>query len=192
MRIICVDDDVIILKYFREAITRLELPEVELVMLDCGKKAIEMITAAPADLVLLDYKLPDMNGIEVLREIKQIRPRTEVLLVTGFTSVESAVEAMRCGARDYIEKPVRLALLQEKIRNILELQLREREAEDYRFAKEMMEAGAGREVASLESAISTMKACQEAVLGIIDSDRGADEKITLIRDEICGFTRKCM
>ena len=191
MKIVCVDDDAITLKYFKEAIGRLELPGVEAVMLESGKAAVETVAATPVDLVILDNKLPDMPGLDVLRAIVKISPRTEVLMVTGYSSVETAVEAMKAGARDYIEKPVRLALLQEKIRNIVELQQREHEAEDFRFAKEMMEAGAQREVTSLEELIGAMKRCQECVLEIIDSGRGDAEKIIMIREEIAGFRKTC-
>lgn len=192
MKIVCVDDDEITLRYFREAINKLDLPAVEVVMAECGKSALDAAAAGSIDLMILDNKLPDMSGLDVLRAIKRMRPATEVLMVTGYSSVESAVEAMKAGARDYIEKPVRLPLILEKIRNILELQLRKREAEEYRFAKEMMEAGAEREVTSLEEAIGAMKQCQGHVLDIIDSDRSDQEKVEMVRAEIIGFGKGCI
>jgi DNA-binding NtrC family response regulator len=186
MKIVCVDDDAISLKYLQESIKRMELPAVDLVMCECGMKAIEAAGASPVDLMILDSKLPDIGGLDVLRKVKAMRPATEVLMVTGHSSVELAVEAIKAGARDYIEKPVRFALLREKVRNIVELQMREREAEDYRFAKELMEDGARREVSSLEEAICAMRECQARVLSIIRSDRKDGEKVAMILAEISG------
>jgi DNA-binding NtrC family response regulator len=191
MKILCVDDDQIILKFFQEAVKKLDMPNIELTLLDSGRKAVDTVRESPVDIVILDNKLPDMPGLEVLKDIKRQRPLAEVLMVTGHASIETAVEAMKAGARDYIEKPVRLALLHEKIRNIIELQEREREVEQYRFAKEMMEQGAQREITSLEEAIAAMKTCQARVMAIIDSQRHDAEKIAMVREEITGFGKAC-
>lgn len=59
----------------------------------------------PFDLVMLDIKMPKMNGLEFLKEIKKKRPRLPVIIVTGYESVETAQAALRNGARDYIPKP---------------------------------------------------------------------------------------
>lgn len=68
------------------------------------------------DLVVADFKLPQMNGVELLRRIKHLLPRTEVAIMTGHGTVESAVDAMKLGAYDYIEKPFRV----EKMRSLLQ------------------------------------------------------------------------
>ena len=71
------------------------------------------------DLVLLDLKLPDRNGIEILKEIKWINPDLLVIIITGYASVESAVEAIKIGAYDYIKKPFKA----DSIKLILKLAL---------------------------------------------------------------------
>ena len=70
----------------------------------------------PPDLVLTDLKLPNLSGVELLKQIKSILPRTEVAIMTGHGSIESAVDAMKLGAYDYIEKPFRV----EKMRLLLQ------------------------------------------------------------------------
>jgi DNA-binding NtrC family response regulator len=152
-----------------------------------GKDALEIAERKRIDSMILDNRLPDISGIEVLQKIKQLHPHIEVLMVTGHASIETAVEAMKAGARDYIEKPVRLALLHEKMLTIIELLKRRQEAEDYNLAKDSMEADAHRDISSLNNAITQMKQCREKVIGIIDSDRSDDDKVELIRQEISRF-----
>jgi two-component system, NtrC family, response regulator AtoC len=86
-------------------------------ILEAGS-ASEAVEKAPgADLVVLDFKLPDGDGLTVLRQVKDQAPDTLVILMTAFSTVESAVEAMRLGAYHYINKPFNLdemALLVEK------------------------------------------------------------------------------
>ena len=68
------------------------------------------------DLILTDLKLPTQSGVELLRQAKTMFPRTEVAIMTGHGSIESAVDAMKLGAYDYIEKPFRV----EKMRLLLQ------------------------------------------------------------------------
>ncbi|MHC1724505.1 MAG: response regulator [Syntrophobacteraceae bacterium] len=72
-----------------------------------GKEALAMLDQAPFDIVLLDIKMPGMDGIEVLRLIKANYPRTMVVMMTAYASIESAVDAMKAGAGDYLMKPLR-------------------------------------------------------------------------------------
>ncbi len=70
-----------------------------------GLRALQALREREFDLALLDLKMPGADGMEVLRQIKQTHPATEVVMITGFATVETAVEAMRLGAYDYIPKP---------------------------------------------------------------------------------------
>src|SRR5438309_3067724 len=78
--------------------------------------AVARIEAETPDLVLADLKLPNLSGVEFLRQMKAILPRSEVAIMTGHGSIESAVDAMKLGAYDYIEKPFRV----EKMRLLLQ------------------------------------------------------------------------
>src|SRR4249920_2408565 len=74
---------------------------------ESGARAMDFVrTATPFDAILLDYKLPDACGLDILRKIKRLTPETNVILMTGFSSVQVAVQAMKSGAADYATKPV--------------------------------------------------------------------------------------
>jgi two-component system, NtrC family, response regulator HydG len=70
-----------------------------------GKSALEVVRRQRPDIVLADLMLPDMDGLDLLREIRQIAPETLVIMITGFATVSSSVEAIQAGAYDYIPKP---------------------------------------------------------------------------------------
>ena len=71
-----------------------------------AEEALEVLAAAPADLVLTDLKMPGMSGLEFLHKVKDKWPDTEVLVMTAFGSIDTAIEAMRGGAYDYLTKPI--------------------------------------------------------------------------------------
>ncbi|MDD2465342.1 MAG: response regulator [Desulfobulbus sp.] len=80
-----------------------------------GATALKMITSKKYDVVLLDVKMPGMDGIETLREIKNIAPMVEVVMLTGHASVESGINGIKYGAFDYLMKPMDMDLLMEKL-----------------------------------------------------------------------------
>ena len=77
-----------------------------------GQAAIEIIKKEDIKLVLLDIKLPDMDGIETLKKIKEIKKDMNVIMITGFPEEATAREALKLGAYDYIIKPFDLAYLE--------------------------------------------------------------------------------
>lgn len=80
-----------------------------------GVKALEKAKEFPVNLVLLDIAMPDMNGIETLRELRKIRPEAAVIMITAYRDAEKVVEAFRLGAYDCIFKPFDLKYLREAI-----------------------------------------------------------------------------
>ncbi len=70
-----------------------------------GVEGLKILEEGPFDLVLTDLKMPDMDGIEVLRKIKEGWPAVEVIIITGYQTVDTAVKSIKLGAFDYIEKP---------------------------------------------------------------------------------------
>ena len=70
-----------------------------------GPEALEMLKTLNPALMMLDIKMPKIHGLEVLKQIKQLKPKLPVIIVTGYQSVEMAQEALRLGAADYIPKP---------------------------------------------------------------------------------------
>jgi two-component system, NtrC family, response regulator AtoC len=83
---------------------------------ESAESALARLDTDPPDLVLTDLKLPNQSGVELLRQIRTLLPRTEIAIMTGHGSIESAVDAMKLGAYDYIEKPFRV----EKMRLLLQ------------------------------------------------------------------------
>lgn len=102
MRILVVDDEKNIRLVLDQCLSE-EGYRVETAV--SGEHAVEKFTAEPYDLVLLDMKMPGMDGIEVLRRIKRAAADVPVIMVTGYGSIETAVETMKLGAVDYLRKP---------------------------------------------------------------------------------------
>jgi two-component system, NtrC family, response regulator HydG len=80
-----------------------------------GEEGVEHLRNQGADLVITDLRMPGMGGLEVLRQAKEVDPGVAILMITGFGSVESAVDAMKQGADDYLQKPVNLVELRKRV-----------------------------------------------------------------------------
>ena len=111
--IMLVDDEV----PFVETMTkRLEKRELAVITAYDGKEAIEKLKKnRNLDVVILDVKMPGMDGLEVLKAIKKTNPLTEVIMLTGHATVESAIEGMKLGAYDYLMKPCDIEVLMTKV-----------------------------------------------------------------------------
>ena len=95
----------------------------EAVTFSSGREAIAQLHTRRADLVLVDLRMPDVGGLDVLRAIRDLDPRCQAVLMTGYASVETAVEAIKLGATDYLSKPldfVRLEQLLASVRDDIE------------------------------------------------------------------------
>src|SRR6185436_13321059 len=121
--ILIVDDDPGIRESFRLILEE----HYELIEADDGRRAIEIVRTSEVDLVLLDIRLPEMDGIEVLERIKALDDQVEVILVTAVKTVRTAVAAMKLGAFDYVTKPFEEDDLLSVIRRALEKRSLERE-----------------------------------------------------------------
>ncbi|HPW36112.1 MAG TPA: sigma-54 dependent transcriptional regulator [Syntrophorhabdus sp.] len=83
-----------------------------------GANAIDLFRTKTIDLVLLDFKLPDMDGLAILKGIKEINPEVEIIMITAYGSIENAVNALKAGASEYLTKPIDLDDLLFKIKKI--------------------------------------------------------------------------
>jgi two-component system response regulator HydG len=97
-----------------------------------AETALEAIDRDPASVVITDLRMPGMDGIRLLKEVKRRSPRTEVILISGVGTVESAVEAMREGAYDFLTKPLERVVVRKAIEKAVEVQELMRENEDLR------------------------------------------------------------
>jgi len=101
-RILCVDDEEVILDSFRKILV---LDGYSVDTVETGQEALGLVQTRDYDFVFTDLKMPAMSGTDVAKSVKHLRPDIDVVIITGFATVESAVECMKYGAMDYVEKP---------------------------------------------------------------------------------------
>jgi DNA-binding NtrC family response regulator len=102
VRVLVVDDN----EVFRRPLQRtLEAAGYEVVAVPSGEDALDILDRSTVDLVLTDRRLPEMDGVHLTRRIKAVHPTLAIVVMTAYGTIESAVEARRYGADDYIEKP---------------------------------------------------------------------------------------
>ena len=112
-RVLLVDDEADFIESLAE---RMEMRGMTVSTATTAAKALELIELETFDAIVLDLQMPDMDGIETLRAIKERRPEAQVLLLTGHATVSKGVEAMKLGAMDVMEKPADIAALTERVR----------------------------------------------------------------------------
>ncbi len=111
-KILLVDDEEIMLKYLSKFLIK---KNFDITTAISGNEALEIIKKQDFIVVLLDVLMPGMDGIETLKEIKKIKPITEVIMLTGHASLQVAMQGMKLGAFDYLMKPFDQYKLLEKL-----------------------------------------------------------------------------
>ena len=117
LRILFADDEKSLQEFMRSELPRLGH---EVTVCPDGKAAVKALEKNTFDAAILDLRMPGLTGIEVLEQIKQAAPDTDVVIMTGHASIETAIEAVRLGAFDYITKPAKLAQLETILRKVAE------------------------------------------------------------------------
>ena len=161
-KILIVDDETTI----RETLSTFLTEEgYDTVTASNGEEAVEMISKIPFDSVICDIRMPGMNGIEVLKKAKEIRPGMPVLIITAYASIETAVEALREGAVDYIIKPFILDDIVLKLQKLFHYRdlamdnvlLREEVGEIYDFSNIVGKSKKIQELLSMIQKVSSSK-----------------------------------
>jgi len=128
-KILIVDDEA----FIRDNLERILTEDgYRAVSTEFGKEAVDLVSEEDIDLVLLDLNLGGRSGLEVLRELKEVDPGVLVIIITGYGTVESAVEALKLGAYDYIKKPFKADAIRLIVRLALETQSLRREVRHLR------------------------------------------------------------
>ncbi len=116
-KILVVDDDSASIEAASEV---LEREGYDLFAASGGREALETLAAEDIDVVITDEKMPDLSGIDLLKHIKDNYPYTQVIILTGYGSIDSAVQATKAGADGYLEKPIQINILRQTTKNALE------------------------------------------------------------------------
>ena len=136
-KVLLVDDE----QDFLDALSeRLQNRDVDVTMASNGSKALELIQDESFDAIILDMMMPGMDGLETLKAIKAARPELQIILLTGHASVDKGIEAMKSGARDFIEKPADITTLMDKIHDARDKKMLIVEKKSEERIKEILEA----------------------------------------------------
>jgi len=165
-KVLVAEDEEITLKHL---LSILQKEKYEVTGAGDGLKALEKIEKEHFDALIADIKMPGLSGIELLEKIKEKHLETEVLIITGYGSISSAVEAMRKGAHDYITKPFDLDELLLKVKQIYEEKVLRKEIIALRTS-----LGMGKKIPSIAKSESMKK-----ILSIIESIRDSDCNVLL-------------
>jgi DNA-binding NtrC family response regulator len=114
LKVLFVDDEV---DFLETLMKRMKKRGVDVVGVGSGEQALDYLNKQPADVVVLDVRMPGIDGIQTLRGIKRIHPLMEVIMLTGHASIEVAIEGMELGAFDYLMKPTDIDELFYKIQD---------------------------------------------------------------------------
>jgi DNA-binding NtrC family response regulator len=115
-KVLIVDDDAVSCRLLSEVLTQ---DGVTVVSDTDPRQALARVAQEPIDLAVLDMRMPEMNGIELLRRLRSLLPELPVIVMTGFGSVDSAVEAISAGAVDYVSKPMNVDEIRATVRRAL-------------------------------------------------------------------------
>ena len=108
IRVLIVDDEYQLLEAFKKKLSK---EGMEVFTASNGREAITIIKKETLDIGLFDIKLPDTDGVELLEKLLELQPTAEVIMLTGYASVDTAIRSMKLGAYDYLTKPVKLSEL---------------------------------------------------------------------------------
>ncbi len=191
MKILCVDDDAVARTLYTKRLGPM-MPDDSITVVGSGEEAINEVEDQYFEVIITDLIMPGLSGLDVLKYAQDNSMVTEVIIVTGAASVGSAIDALKHGARDYIEKPLDIPLLKEKLENIRDYQSIVFEAEELRMAKEITEAGAEKEVKRLEKRINEMQTAITHTLTAFDdmSETAKSKKIKKALKNIEVFRRR--
>lgn len=118
-KILLVDDEV---EYVSSLSERLQHRGLDAEIADSGETALEKMALDPADVVVLDVIMPGMGGIETLKVIKSKHPTAQVIMLSGHSDVETAIQGIALGAFDYMVKPIKIEELIYKIEDARKMQ----------------------------------------------------------------------
>ncbi|MCG8636674.1 MAG: response regulator [Desulfobacterales bacterium] len=112
-KVLLVDDEKEFLEIMSE---RLTARGMEVTTAESAGKALSLIETESFDAIVMDFQMPEIDGMDALKAIKDKKPEQQIILLTGYATVEKTVEAMKIGATDFLEKPADIESLEKKIK----------------------------------------------------------------------------
>jgi DNA-binding NtrC family response regulator len=158
-KILIVDDDEGLIHFLRRFFSK---QGFEVSVCTDGRSALDLLAREPLDLILLDYKMPGLSGLDTLREIRQTQVKTPIIIMTAYGTTETAIEAMKLGAYDYLLKPFDREELKRIVLDALEVN---------RLMKEVVSFG---------SAVEKAPAAAKGTVKIVGSHKSMQEVYKLI------------
>jgi DNA-binding NtrC family response regulator len=175
LSLLVVDDDATIRRVFREVVAPRE--EVELREAASAEEALELLRGRAFDVAFLDLRMPGLGGMELLEQLKRERPSLAIVMVTAHGTIESAVEAMKLGAADFLPKPFKLdqvSVILERLRHVRHLRF-----ENERLKQELQDRYRAK---SLIGSAPSMDRCHE----LIDRVRREECNVLILGESGCG------
>jgi len=155
----------------------LEYEGMEFIEADSGPKAIEKVAEADPDALLLDIKMPRMDGLEVLAELRKMRPSLPVVMISGHGTIATAVEATKLGAFDFMEKPLERERVLLVLRNALEKRRLEERVREYQVSAEERYRLIGNSRALLEAQEAVARIAPTKASVLITGESGTGKEL---------------
>lgn len=177
LTILVVDDDPVIKRLLGQ---RLVKEDYTVLLAEDGYKAEKILKENHVDVVLTDLMMPgEISGIEVIDIAKDLDRNIEVILITAHSSIDTAVEAMKKGAADYLEKPINFTELFLRLEKIETMRSVLRSAEDLRQAMDVTETTAAETIQNLEIAVGNLQQKLDTIESIlIDDETDSHSRVT--------------
>lgn len=174
LSILVVDDDPVIRRLLEQ---RLQNEGIQVEVAEDGYEAEKKLKRRYFDVVLTDLMMPgDIGGIEVLEIAKERNSRTEVLLITAHSSIHTAVQAMKKGASDYLEKPINFDELFLRLEKIANVQSLLRNAQDLQVAMDTTESAASATIQDLEMQVADQRQLLDRLEAVLIDSRVSDRE----------------
>jgi two-component system OmpR family response regulator len=182
LRILVVDDDPVTRALLQKRLTK---EAYEVATADDGVTAVERIANEFYDVILTDLMMPGgVDGIAVLETAKKKNIRTEVILITAHASLDNAIEAMKKGAADYLQKPINLDELIMRLQKIGNLKMLLKNACDLRDAMDATEQASAQTIQTLELAVAELEGRLAEIKSILtQEDAPLKERIALAKEK---------
>ncbi len=171
--ILIIDDEELI----RETLKRILKSEgYNVEIANSGINAVNKFLEKKFDLVLLDINLPDIDGLKVLEKLKEIEPDILVIMITGYASIETAVKAIKIGAYDYMEKPLKKATIKLIVKLALETQILKKEVKQLQKIKEIEFIGESNHIKKLLKQVNEIAKHDNATV-LITGESGTGKEL---------------